>query len=90
MLLIEHSVITKDTQWTISEGTKTLNLADTTKAANEGDHLWIGCGSLVKEESLCQVSLIHRTPCILLIPKCAVYGQPTCSAGRYEPVLHRT
>ena len=49
------SVITKDTQYTISEGTKTLNLADTGKAGLEDDILWIGCGSIAKNEALCEV-----------------------------------
>ena len=51
------SVITKDTQYTISEGTKTLNLSDTRQSEAEGDDLWIGCDSLDKNKSLCQVSL---------------------------------
>ncbi|MCJ1420684.1 hypothetical protein MMC32_007043 [Xylographa parallela] len=48
------NVITKDTQYTISEGTKTLNLADTRKADSEDDNLWIGCGSVTKDEALCE------------------------------------
>ncbi|MCJ1283172.1 hypothetical protein MMC26_002499 [Xylographa opegraphella] len=48
------NVITKDTQYTISEGTKTLNLTDTRKADSEEDALWIGCGSLTKNEALCE------------------------------------
>ncbi|MCJ1393340.1 hypothetical protein MMC18_006213 [Xylographa bjoerkii] len=48
------NVITKDTQYTLSEGTRTLNLADTRRAGSEDDALWIGCGSLAKNEALCE------------------------------------
>lgn len=53
--LKSRSVITKDTQYTISEGTKTLNLADTTQAETDDDALWIGCASIKKQDSLCEV-----------------------------------
>ena len=55
LYLIDRSVITKDTQFTLSEGTKTLNLADTRKSDHQKDALWIGCGSLVRNEALCEV-----------------------------------
>ena len=54
-VLTDSSVITKDTQYTLSEGTQTLNLADTRKSDLEKDALWIGCGSLAKNEALCEV-----------------------------------
>ncbi|MCJ1400913.1 hypothetical protein MMC11_004124 [Xylographa trunciseda] len=48
------NVITKDTQYTLSEGTRTLNLANTRKADSEDDALWIGCGTIAKNQSLCE------------------------------------
>ena len=49
------SVITKDTQYTLSEGTKTLNLDDTLKSEAPSDALWIGQRCIPKHQSLCQV-----------------------------------
>ena len=54
-LLNDRSVITKDTQYTLSEGTKTTKLAHTRVAENPNDALWIGCQSMSKSETLCEV-----------------------------------
>lgn len=54
-MLNERSVITKDTQYTLSEGTKTVNLANTRVSEKPEDGLWIGCSSQSKVDSLCEV-----------------------------------
>ncbi|KAL8894794.1 MAG: hypothetical protein Q9192_004045 [Flavoplaca navasiana] len=48
------SVIAKDTQYFIAEATKTLDLVDNNKCEEEGDALWVGCGSVDKAGRLCE------------------------------------
>ncbi|KAL8770511.1 MAG: hypothetical protein Q9209_003767 [Squamulea sp. 1 TL-2023] len=62
------SVIAKDTQYFIAEATKTLDLIDNHYCEEEGDALWVGCGSVEKAGRLCEktIELPARTgtyPC---------------------------
>ncbi|KAL8730215.1 MAG: hypothetical protein Q9166_004192 [cf. Caloplaca sp. 2 TL-2023] len=47
------SVIAKDTQYFLAEATKSLDLVDN-KICDEGDALWVGCGSVDKAGRLCE------------------------------------
>lgn len=47
-------MISKDTQYFICEATKTLDLVDNQVYDNEGDALWVGCGSVEKSGRLCE------------------------------------
>lgn len=66
ILRIGLSVISKDTQHFIAEATKTLDLVDNQHCDEEGDALWMGCGSVEKSGRLCEVRIPRR----LLITFC--------------------
>ncbi|KAI4122916.1 MAG: hypothetical protein LQ338_005549 [Usnochroma carphineum] len=55
------SVISKETQYFIAEATKTLDLVDNQSYDEEGDALWLGCGSVDKSGRLCEKT-IELTP----------------------------
>ena len=55
------SVISKDTQYFIAEATKTLDLVENNKCEEEGDALWVGCGSVDKAGRLCEVQISDPT-----------------------------
>lgn len=55
------SVIAKDTQYFIAEATKSLDLVDNNKCEEEGDALWVGCGSVDKAGRLCEVQISGLT-----------------------------
>lgn len=59
-LSIGFSVISKETQYFIAEATKTLDLVDNQSYDEEGDALWLGCGSVDKSGRLCEVHTIAR------------------------------
>lgn len=49
------SLVGKGTQYFIAEATKTLDLVDNQNYEEEGDALWVGCGSVEKSGTLCEV-----------------------------------
>lgn len=54
------SVIAKETQYFIAEATKTLDLVENRNYDEEGDILWMGCGSVEKSGRLCEVYTLAR------------------------------
>ena len=53
--LILCSVMSKKTQFTLTEATRTLNVGEAPQLPNAENGLWIGCGGLDREQAICQV-----------------------------------
>ncbi|KAL8719851.1 MAG: hypothetical protein Q9225_003204 [Loekoesia sp. 1 TL-2023] len=51
------SLVGKETQYFIAEATKTLDLVDNQICDEEGDALWVGCGSVEKSGTLCEKTI---------------------------------
>ena len=62
------SVIDREKQYFIAESTKTLDLVNNGKSEEEGDGLWIGCGTVDKSGRLCEKT-IELPPAL---------GRPAC------------
>ena len=75
-----NSVIGKDTQYTLSEATKTLDLGDTSKAGEEADSLWMGCATFGSSEGLCEVR--PRGYAFSIVLKCVEHRQVTRHPGQ--------
>ena len=49
------NVISKTTQFTMTEGTRTLDVGEAPRLPDAKNGLWVGCGGMKKESAICQV-----------------------------------
>ena len=49
------NIISKTTQFTLTEGTRTLDVGEAPRLPDSENGLWVGCGAMEKESSICQV-----------------------------------
>lgn len=58
-LLIEFSLIGRETLYVVAEATRSLNLGDNSVCENDGDRLWMGCSKGPLAGTLCEVGHSH-------------------------------
>ena len=49
------NVISRTTQFTLTEGTRTIDVGESHRLPDAKNGLWVGCGGMDKESAICQV-----------------------------------